>query len=476
MSVTQSPVAPSDVKTQLPLAFLGAVFWINLLAFLNFSSVFVAMNQIGSALDAPESMTLQLPTALYAAIACAAPATPYLLLRLGPRRLLLGAMIGLSATTVLASLCQTFWQLVVVLFLHGMFCAPISPATQAAVKERLSNHDLGIGMAIWGAGNYAGGLIGPLIAGTMITVFGWRSLFLIPLPFVLIALPLVIAVIAKTDTTRPRPDVASLVVAPLAMLLLVVSASLGPDLDWFASPLVLSTSILFALSVPLFFWSYRRTHDPRFHLGCLKNRDVALSLFILLAFNMVSTGLFQVEYLGKDPTMTAEIFGLRTSIGAGTLLLGFAASGWLCRGDHLKAALLIGIGTTLIAKFGFLLYNDHTTALQSIWPVAVGGIGFGLITGLLATTAYRTLDEKHAAHIATCFILATYLGASLGAGVLSEVLVAFDQLFIDEGMSAQDADRHGFKSEFWVEFGAVILLLIPGWMLVKGRAETPSEA
>ena len=94
------------------------------------------------------------------AIACAAPATPFLLLRLGARRLLICAMIGLLATTVLASLCQTFWQLAIVLFLHGVFVAPISPATQAAVKERLNQHDLGVGMAVWGAGNYAGGLIG----------------------------------------------------------------------------------------------------------------------------------------------------------------------------------------------------------------------------------------------------------------------------------------------------------------------------
>jgi hypothetical protein len=56
----------------MPIGFLATIFTINMLALLNFSSVFVAMVEIGKALDAPEILILQLPTSLFAAIACAA--------------------------------------------------------------------------------------------------------------------------------------------------------------------------------------------------------------------------------------------------------------------------------------------------------------------------------------------------------------------------------------------------------------------
>ncbi|MBN33829.1 MAG: hypothetical protein CMM46_03455 [Rhodospirillaceae bacterium] len=198
---------------------------------------------------------------------------------------------------------------------------------------------------------------------------------------------------------------------------------------------MITTTVLFALSVPFFLWNYRKTPDPRFHLGCLRNRNVALSLTILLVFNMVSTGLFQVEFLGKDPEMTADIFGPRTAIGAATLLGGFALADYLCREDRLMLCFMGGIAFSLIAKSGFILYDSHTAAFQAIWPVAVGGVGFGLMAGLLATTAYRTVDEHHAAHVATAFILATYLGASLGAGVLEEIMVLFDTLLLSQSVS-----------------------------------------
>ncbi|MBT6202361.1 MAG: MFS transporter [Rhodospirillaceae bacterium] len=459
---------------RLPLAFLATIFWVNLLAFLNFSSVFVAMVEIGHAIKAPDTMILQLPTALYAAIACAAPATPYLLQRLGPRRLLMFSMIGLSATTVLASQCQNFWQLMAVLFLHGLFCAPISPATQAAVKDNIPDRDLGIGMAIWGAGNYAGGLVGPLLAGIMVTVFGWRSIFIIPLPFVLLAFPLVMTAIKSTADRTARPDAVSMLMAPIAMLFLVATASLGPSLSWFSSPLVMFCAVGLAFSFPLFVWSYRRSTSTAFHMGCLLDRFSGLSLLIVFGFNMVSTGLFQVEFLGKDPILTPEVIGLRSSIAAGTLLLGFIISGWLCQKHSYATGLFGGLALTFVAKVGYLFYNDDSSALDAIWPVAFSGVSFGMVTGVVATLAYRTIGKNHAADIATCFILATYLGASLGTGILDEVLVAFDTLFVAQGMAAGAALERAFKSEFWVELVISVLLLWPAWLLLRGL-KTPED-
>jgi MFS family permease len=460
-------IGEQPIKETLPVGFLATIFTINMLALLNFSSVFVAMIKIGKALDAPEILILQLPTSLFAAIACAAPMTPYLLHRLGARRLLTFAVIGLCVTTVLASLCQTFWQLIVVLFIHGLFCAPLSPATQAAVKETLNDRDLGVGMAVWGAGNYAGGLIGPLLAGVMITVFGWRSLFLIPLPFVLLVIPLILFVIKTKPDKTARPDAVSMMIAPIAMLLLVGTASLGPSLSWFASPLVMVSSVCLAFAVPLCVWSYRRHGSPSFHLGCLRNRDTWLSLLIVFVFNMVSTGLFQVEYLEKDAAIAPETIGLRSSIAAATLLVGFTIAGWCCKQGHYALSLLAGLGLTFIAKVGFLLYSSDSGALAAIWPVVFSGLSFGMVIGVTAVLAYRAISETHVPHVATGFILATYLGASLGAGLLNEVLLVFDAYFIQEEVAAQAAILRAFKSEFVVELVISALIIWPAFLLVR---------
>ncbi|MGY8995032.1 MAG: hypothetical protein ACKVH7_01165, partial [Alphaproteobacteria bacterium] len=237
--------------------------------------------------------------------------------------------------------------------------------------------------------------------------------------------------------------------------------------SWFASPLVMVSSLCLAFAVPLCVWSYRRHGSPSFHLGCLRNRDTWLSLLIVFVFNMVSTGLFQVEYLEKDAAIAPETIGLRSSIAAATLLVGFTIAGWCCKQGHYALSLLAGLGLTFIAKVGFLLYSSDSGALAAIWPVVFSGLSFGMVIGVTAVLAYRAISETHVPHVATGFILATYLGASLGAGLLNEVLLVFDAYFIQEEVAAQAAILRAFKSEFVVELVISALIIWPAFLLVR---------
>ena len=86
-----------------PLGFLATVFAANFLALLNLSMVVVAMMPIDRALGAPQHLTLQLPCALFGAMVCAAPVTPYLLRRWGTQPVLLTAVTGLAVTSVVCT-------------------------------------------------------------------------------------------------------------------------------------------------------------------------------------------------------------------------------------------------------------------------------------------------------------------------------------------------------------------------------------
>ena len=452
-----------------PIAFLVTIFTVNVLAFFNMVGILVAMVSIAAALDAPRHLTLQLPTALYIAVACAAPATPWLLDRLGARRLLLASIAGMSLTTLAAALTASFWPLLAILFAHGLFCAPVSPATQAAVSQRMGESQRGIGMAVWGAGNYASYLIGPLLAGWLLVHVGWQAILLMPLGFAMLALPLVLLAVPRAVPVFVGADAATLALAPLAVLLLLATASLGPALGW-SSPLVLACIAGTAIAMPLYAWRYKHTPEPRFSMHCLRDPFVGLSLLMVLVYNLFSTGLFQLEFIGQETSLGADFMGVRTAVGGGALLIGFIAGGWLIRGRHLAATLLGGIVVTLLGKAGVLAYNIHLSEFWALWPQIVVSIGFGMVTAALATFAYRTAPTVLAPHIATAFILAIYMGASLGAGILEEAYDLFDSIDLSGGMTEAGATLDAFRSEFLVELIGVALLLIPAVMLVRRDA------
>lgn len=469
----QQPWSVGALDRPVPLGFLATVFVANLLALMNFSVVVVAMVPIDAALDAPEHMTLQLPCALFAAMVCAAPVTPYLLRRWGTRRVLLMSVIGLAVTTTLASLCNNIWQLALVMFFSGLASAPVVSSTQAAVDMHMPGSDRGIGMAVWGAGVYASGLIGPLVASYLLDAFGWRALFLAPLPLTLATAILIVQSLRPEPAKRLPGDVATLVLAPLTILLLVSTCSLGRGLGWTQSYVPYATLTGLLIVAPLYAVMYRQTKAPALDFGCLRDRNVSLTLLLVFFVNLLGTGLFQVEFLGRYSHLSNYMLGLRTTIGTLGLLAGMALAAWLSHARRTDFALLVGLVLSVVSKVGFLFYDSHTGAIVAIWPVVVGGAGFGLMMASLATIAYRTMSSEHAPDVATLFVLATFLGACLGTGVLDEVLLGFTAFDIHEGMSLPTAKQAAFKSEFWVELlGTLPLLLIAGLLARDGKERT----
>lgn len=451
----------------MPLGFLATVFVANLLALTNFSVMVVAMVPIDAALGAPEHMTLQLPCAIFAAMVCAAPVTPYLLRRWGTRRLLLTSIIGLAVTTALAALCTNIWQLMLAMFFSGLASAPVVSSTQAAVDTHMPGPDRGIGMAVWGAGIYASGLIGPIVASYFLDAFGWRALFLAPLPLTLLTAALIMRNLKPEPVKLVPGDVATLVLAPLTILFLVNTCSLGRSLGWSQSYVPYATLAGLLIVAPLYAMIYRQTPAPALDLGCLRDRNVSLTLLLVFFVNLLGTGLFQVEFLGRYSHLSNYMLGLRTTIGTLGLLAGMALAAWLCHARRADFALLAGLVLSVFSKVGFLFYDSHTGAIAAIWPVVVGGVGFGLIMASLATIAYRSVKSERAPDVATLFVLATFLGACLGTGVLDEVLLGVTTFDLDEGMSLAAAKQAAFKAEFWVELLATLPLLLLARILAR---------
>lgn len=158
--------------------------------------------------------------------------------------------------------------------------------------------------------------------------------------------------------------------------------------------------------------------------------------------------------------------------------------GAFIRSRHMSAALIGGLLVSVAGRAGFLSYDVDLDKLDALWPQIVVNVGFGMVTAALATLAYSTAPKALAPHVATAFILAIYIGASLGSGVLDEVYVMLDRLDHGAGVTAQTADVTAFHSEFLVELGGVALLLVPAWLLLRrdralsadqGRAGATSE-
>jgi YNFM family putative membrane transporter len=93
---------------------------------------------------------------------------------LGRRRLLVGALLGASALTLLAALSPTFLGLLGLRVLTGLVLAGLPAVAMAYVAEEFHPSGLGTAMGLYISGTGLGGMIGRVLGGLVASVASWR--------------------------------------------------------------------------------------------------------------------------------------------------------------------------------------------------------------------------------------------------------------------------------------------------------------
>jgi MFS transporter, YNFM family, putative membrane transport protein len=93
---------------------------------------------------------------------------------LGRRRLLVGALLGASALTLLASLSPTFLGLLGLRVLTGLVLAGLPAVAMAYVAEEFHPSGLGTAMGLYISGTGLGGMIGRVLGGLVASAASWR--------------------------------------------------------------------------------------------------------------------------------------------------------------------------------------------------------------------------------------------------------------------------------------------------------------
>ena len=122
------------------------------------------------------SLTLTVTTL---AVAAAAPLAGSLSDRFGRRPLLLGALVGLSVSTLGAASAGSLHALLAWRALQGLFVPGVFTATVAYIGEEWPAHAVQQVTALYISGSVAGGFLGRFIAGMVTARWDWQAAFLV---------------------------------------------------------------------------------------------------------------------------------------------------------------------------------------------------------------------------------------------------------------------------------------------------------
>lgn len=404
LDVTIVNVAVPSIQKDLGAAY-SQIEWIIAAYVLSFAAVLITGGRLGDIYGRKRLFLLGMAGFTAASLACGLASAPALLIG---SRFVQGAMAGLMVPQILAIIRVTF------------------PKDERAKA-------IAVYSGVGGSASAVGLSLGGLLVQWNLFDLSWRPIFLVNVPVGLIALAAAALVMRDSRSAHaPRLDIAGMVLAISAVLLLVYPLTEGRRLDWPAWTFVMmgAAAAAFAAFVVYERWRSRNGGSPLIDLDLFRSRPFTVGLASWLLFWIGFGGffliwtLFMQAGLGWSPMragLTSVFFAVGAGIGAGVSVSVLAPR-------FGKWVLLAG---GLVTAGGFALYGamaahyeSDFASWQMVLPLIVTGIGFGIVVAPTIDMLLGQIPDREAGAASGLLNTGQQLGMALGVALVGILFFA----------------------------------------------------
>ena len=308
----------------------------------------------------------------------------------GQRRIFSLGVAGFGLASLLCALAPTIEALVAARALQGAASALLTPASLAVISAVYDDaQERGAAIGTWTAWGGIATVVGPLAGGLLVDGVGWRWIFLVNVPFVLVTLALIAAVVPPCEgPARPRIDVVGATLCALGLAGPVLALIEQPSRGW-SDPLVVAGLVGGAFLLAAFVWWERRVAQPMLPLGLFRRRNFAwANAETLLVYAALSAlFFFLVIFLQEEAGWTALEAGLAAV--PVTLILFACSRRFGALSQRYGPRAFMG-GGPIVAGLGLLpllRVGDSPSYVTDLLPAMVlFGLGLALTVAPLTTT------------------------------------------------------------------------------------------
>jgi EmrB/QacA subfamily drug resistance transporter len=402
-------------------------------------------------------------------------------------------------------------QLIVARGIAGVGAALIMPTTLSILTNVFPPHERAKAIGIWAGFAGAGGALGPLVGGFVLTHFWWGSVFLLNVVLGLVALVAgAIVVPTSRDAQRSPLDPVGSLLSVLGLGSLLFAVIEAPERGWTDPWVVATFASSLVLLVGFVGWE-RRSASPMVDMALFRVRrfatgtlTIAMAFFSMFGMFFVATQYFQyvrgyspllagvamlpnalaMLFWAPRSTKVVEAFGARRAVAGGLLLhaTGFAL---LSLSTQHSPYVLSGLALLVIGTGSGLAMAPTTSMIMAAVPLNRAGMG-----SAVNDTAREVGGAVGIAVLGS--VLALRYRSGLGSLVdrlpepiaelvdrgVGQALVVADEVGGREGAAIGSAARGSFIDAMAVTLrvGALTALVTCGLVLWMLRSEARSAA
>ena len=312
----------------------------------------------------------------------------------GKVRTLQVALGGIVAGSLVSALAPNIEILVLGRALQGLGAAAF-PLSYGIIRDRLPANRVASAVGSLSSVIAVGGGVGVILAGPVVSLLGWRSLFWLPMGLLAIVMLLVNRFLPESEG-RAGGRINWLSGALLAGWLVALLLPLSQGTLWgWTSPGVIASFAIAALLLIGWYVVETRSPNPLIDMKMMALDSVWKTNLVALLFGaaMFAVWAFLPQLAQVSPTAG---YGFGASVTeAGWLILPMLitmavagmASGRIANRVSFRSQMAFGSGLASLSILGFALFHS------SMWQLAIGSATFGLGLGFVYSTMTNVIVQ-----------------------------------------------------------------------------------
>lgn len=389
------------------------------------------------------------------------PGSAFLKQRFRMKTLFLSAIISFLIGTVLCLIAPAFWILLLGRLIQGIGTGIALPLMFNIILEQTPYGRIGFMMGIATMITAVAPAVGPSLGGVIVSFLGWRYIFLILLPLLILAFFLGIFSIRQSSPVgHPKLDVSGYMELGGTFICVIFATSLAGKYGWVSGP-VLGLFAATAVLLSLYTHHSLHTREPLidFHMFSYKGFAFGVTGQLALFVGLLGLGFVIPNYAQLSLGASAMISGciLLPGCAAGAVLN--PVSGKIL--DRFGAAKPLLIGAVLVsassAAFCFPVYGRSGAIIRLLVIYIFFQTGTGCLTSCNMTNGLNCLPDRFRSGGNALYTTFQQLAGGLGTAITSSIVSAAQAAGSSHIAAATAA---GANKAFVAVLAAEVLMLI----------------
>ncbi|RKD24435.1 hypothetical protein BEP19_08585 [Ammoniphilus oxalaticus] len=345
------------------------------------------------------------------------------------RMFLLGLVLSFIGS-IACAFAFNLWSMIVFRSFQALGGSLAVPNGTALLRHAVGREKLSRTFGLFGLLMGLGAAVGPLIGSALIGSWGWKSIFWVNIPFLILSFVIALFVLPNTERKRTPIDALGSLSLASSLSLIVLFITHPEWIRWW-SVVLLAFSIVFFIVVEL------KLKNPLIEFSLFRKPSFRGANYAIFLSNSIMYGTILIIPILFEQTFLISIQRI------GLFMFVFSLSMSLCSwlGGRLSTVIshqrLIGLAFLLqgISVSLFLILSAQTPLFLILLTLIIGGLGAGIGLPSMQTKNLESIVKEKSGVASGIYSTFRYMGSMLASALVSILFQSIQIFYIFIGLA-----------------------------------------